>query len=784
MFDRRTLLVAGGALLLPPIPARAAAPAAVAVEPQPFFAMLQRVIAAFAGLGEPLAPVLTAQLATLAAKGDAAAVADAQALLAPLVLLDLPLGREGYATPVAGPIAPALVEQGWRSFLVRVVNPHSVRAALLISLDQPVLGDIERRSRSNIAHQRQSLPTPSRAIDEVARARLAVELFDRPPLDRLLTGLAVEYRIVSLTAFGAGRFETGVTAAALDTPQFVWAPSARARLAFVAEPSRDTAFAIRDADGRPTVAGLTVRDGQGRLYPSRAGRIEPDMFFQDQVYRADGETLRLPAGKYSAVATRGPEYLVTSQDFRVPGPPPTLQLERWVDPAANGWYSGDVHVHGAGCSHYTDPTVGVGPSTMARHANGEGLWIAEVLSWGPGWEVQSQNFTGHAVQPSPALDQPALQAAHRTTLKASAVPADGLIRYDVEVSGFPSSFTGHLVLLRLTDQHYPGTRDPRDWPSWSLPILQWAKAQGAVTGFAHSGLGLSDLDGPVPSLSIPSFDMIGANEYLVDVAHDAIDFLAGGDTIAKAELTLWYHALNCGFRTVMAGETDWPCLSDKAVGAGRSYVRLAAPPRGDAGYQAWVEGLKAGRVYMGDGRAHIFDFAVEDAEIGDMLGFRAPRTVRVGGTLRVRLDATPPADLADIGQRPDYLDPMWHLERARVPGTRTVRAEMIVNGRVVAVQDIIADGRPQRFVRRLTLEHSSWVALRIMPGLHTNPVFVEIAGQPIRGPRSSADWCLASLAKIQSMQLPQIRSEEREAARAAYEAARARFTAIRAECPA
>ena len=46
------------------------------------------------------------------------------------------------------------------------------------------------------------------------------------------------------------------------------------------------------------------------------------------------------------------------------------------------------------------------------------------------------------------------------------------MRYDLEVSGFPSSHAGHLVLLRLKDQDYPGTKALEDWPTWDLPILQ------------------------------------------------------------------------------------------------------------------------------------------------------------------------------------------------------------------------------------------------------------------------------------------------------------------------
>ena len=57
------------------------------------------------------------------------------------------------------------------------------------------------------------------------------------------------------------------------------------------------------------------------------------------------------------------------------------------------------------------------------------------------------------------------------------------LRYDVEVSGFPSSHAGHLCLLRLSEDDYPGTTKIEQWPSWDLPIFRWAKNQGGVVGF-------------------------------------------------------------------------------------------------------------------------------------------------------------------------------------------------------------------------------------------------------------------------------------------------------------
>ena len=94
-----------------------------------------------------------------------------------------------------------------------------------------------------------------------------------------------------------------------------------------------------------------------------------------------------------------------------------------------------------------------------------------VLTWGPCYDYQRRFFG-----PRPdGLSEPLT-----------------LIKYDVEVSGFGSQALGHVCLLNLRDQTYPGSEGTatKGWPTWTTPVLRWAKGQGAVTGYAHSGSGL------------------------------------------------------------------------------------------------------------------------------------------------------------------------------------------------------------------------------------------------------------------------------------------------------
>src|SRR5258706_15681485 len=170
-----------------------------------------------------------------------------------------------------------------------------------------------------------------------------------------------------------------------------------------------------------------------------------------------------------------------------------------------------------------------------------------------------------------------------------------------------------MVLLNLKQQDYPGTKKIGGWPTWDLPIFGWAKSQGAVVGFAHSGWGLQVSGKELPSYEVPGFDGIGANEYIVDVTHpNTVDFISSVDTPHVWELNIWYHTLNVGFRTRISGETDFPCIYDDRVGLGRTYAK----PAGGLSFPAWLDALRDGRSYVSDGRSHLFDLTVNAQAVG------------------------------------------------------------------------------------------------------------------------------------------------------------------------
>jgi len=189
------------------------------------------------------------------------------------------------------------------------------------------------------------------------------------------------------------------------------------------------------------------------VFPPQAKRLAPDLFFQKQIYRAHGEHVLLPPGELTMFYGRGPEYRWIKRTVTIPPPGSSrpaaiaVRLERWIDPAAHGFCSGDHHIHAAGCAHYTSPTEGVAPADMFLQVKGEGLNVGSVLTWGPCYYHQRQFFSG--------------KDDKRSTDRMK-------LRYDLEVSGFPSSHAGHLVLLGLKEQEYPGTKRIEDWPTWTM----------------------------------------------------------------------------------------------------------------------------------------------------------------------------------------------------------------------------------------------------------------------------------------------------------------------------
>jgi hypothetical protein len=703
--------------------------------------------------GQPLTAAEQKRINDAIAVPDEAAAVDAlERVFDSHVLVTVDINPESRVKVEQGAAKPDLVEEGARLFLVKVVNSAHVTAQF--NVVSPESGDVYLRSSGE--------PDPAITLTpQASKDRWTdISLVQTPPMRRRLSGLGIEYQILQIYSRDAGERSAKISFNVGQGSQDIGFRN-DVTILFNAASTRQITFRVKDENGVPAMASFIIRDRQNRLYPLPSKRLAPDFFFQPQIYRADGETVRLPAGYYTIQYNGGPESLPHTREVEVNAESPnelSFQLDRWIDPAKSGWYSGDHHVHAAGCSHYMNPTEGVEPRDMLRQILGERLNIGSVLTWGPDYYYQKQFFSGH----DDPLSKP-----------------DRLMHYDLEVSGFPSSHAGHIVLLKLKEQDYPGAKRIEDWPTWDLPIFRWAKAQDAITGFAHSGWGLQVMTKDLPTYEMPGFDGIGANEYIVDVTHPGmVDFISAVDTPYVWELNIWYHAMNVGFRTRIAGETDFPCIYDGRVGIGRTYAKLD----GELSYAAWLASLKAGRSYVSDGKTHLMDFRVNGVEVGASADINLPAPAKVKVTLKAAA-YLPVNPNEEIRKLPYDQKPYWDVERARSGNTREVPVEIVVNGKVMAQKNVVADGKVNDLEFEVPLSESSWIAARILPAAHTNAIFTLVGGKPVRASKRSAQWCLDAVNQCWTQKAPRIAVGDLGQAKAAYDHARELYRQLIAESP-
>lgn len=839
------------------------------VDVQPLTASIQRLIEAMDFVGSPLPASVVTELQSLSKVDDAATVTRRiQELLDPLCLAGISVTESGPPLVRPGTAPRQLLEQGWRTFLIKVVNKPGITRRLLVESPN-------------------AQPLPHSPADQVQSWWMQLSSYEGRPLKPNLSGLELEYRVIQIYSRDAGpknglleftisnkagddgalirewRFDRDadgwnamnqiefeprdgslhITATGddpfmgaeveagggpmllrfwakaetdgigqvfwwtKDRPQptgdrqtnFIIEPgeerlyevpfTAESRLAgvridplvkpgkiridwidlysaqrtknwtklplkFEAEAATKVTFRIIDDDGLPGFAKFEIRDAAGRIYPAQSKRLAPDFFFQRHIYRGDGESVSLPPGNYTIHCSRGPETIPEVKRLTVSDQPTEIvyRVNRWIDPAADGWWSGDHHIHAAGCLHYNNPTQGVKPEDMIRHIMGEDLKVGCCLTWGPCFDYQKRFFTGEVAE----------QSRYPYTL-----------RYDVEVSGFGSHASGHLNLLNLQQQIYPGGESKDHWPTLGLNTLKWAKKHGAVCGPAHSSIGLTNFvgrlpnteghDGPhgLPNFKLPAFDGIGANEFVMYVTHQvpgpdgrpvpAVDFISTMNTERVAEWNMWYHVLNCGFRVAASGETDFPCMSGERVGIGRVYAKVD----GELTFAKWVQSIGTGRSYVSDGLCHLLNFNAALTESDDRIEVGvdgSELSIDRGDQVTLQVDAA-----------------------ALITGQETLTADLIVNGYPVATKSFTADADRHLIEFDRRFKQSGWAAVRVFPHAHTNPIYVVVDDQPIRGSVDSMRWCLAGVEQCWKSKQNTYAESEQQDAHAAYDHARTTY---------
>ncbi len=737
------------------------------VELQPLAKHVKRLIRKLDYLGSPLPDETVGQLnEVFANENDNQATIKIQNILDKFCLASVMINPESRVKTKQGPAPAKLYQNQPQRFLVKIINEAGVTSGLRLVSDESA------HTNKETDHSHAQNTASNKDLFQF-RVYMPGGSWLNSPSKSKLTGLEVNYAVLFVTCGETGKREATLS---FDVGQGTQDIGFRGDLPilFNSLPTFPMEISqITDETGEDLMAGLIIKNEDKQVFPGQTSRISPDLWFQPQVYRTSGDVIQLPEGSYTVTCLRGPEYIPQTQQVKIidKGTSISFKINRWIDPSEYHYWSGDHHIHAAGCAHYVDPLEGVLPEAMYRYIQGEDLKVGSVLTWGPGFDYQKQFFTGK-------------------TDDVSEYPY--ILRYDVEVSGFGSHVSGHLVLLRLRDQIYPGGESKEHWPTLGLNTLRWAKKQGAITGPAHSGLGINTFNPKLPNYEIPPYNSIGANEYIVDITHKvegpdgemvpAIDFISSGDTWPVAELNMWYHTLNCGFSTRISGETDFPCITGARVGVWRSYVRQ----EGTLDYDRWCLGIQEGKNYVSDGLSHLMDLTVGNALMGEGNGehrIKKPGNVRVTVKAAALLSTEEQQTIERlfIGDgSPDDLIP-WGIENAKKGDSQEVVLEIIKNGYAIDSVRLVADGQVRTFDFDIPIDQSSWIAARVFPSSHTNPVFVIVNNMPIRASKKSAEWCRKGVDQCWEEKEKSYHEDEVVEARIAYDHARKVYDRIIAE---
>ena len=295
-------------------------PKVTEVDGQPFGANVERLLQALEILGHPLPAATQSQLAEAIRKRDENAL---QELLDSQVLFVVSINPELRVKVSRGPVAAALHQSGFTPVLVKVLNDAKVSQRLGIESSQAgavyagaAEGILQRQQQMELNRNENKRNDPGRFLE--------VEMFAAPPMTERLSGLRLEYAVALIYSSEAGQREATI---GFNVGQGTQDLGFRAEtpVLFAVAPAIPVKLVIRDFNGQPTIARLTFRDAQGRVYPPQAKRLAPDLFFQPHIYRGDGDTVLLPPGKFELSYSRGPEYLEAEKQIVVPPQAPARE---------------------------------------------------------------------------------------------------------------------------------------------------------------------------------------------------------------------------------------------------------------------------------------------------------------------------------------------------------------------------------------------------------------------------------------------------------------------------
>ncbi len=290
-------------------------------------------------------------------------------------------------------------------------------------------------------------------------------------------------------------------------------------------------------------------------------------FWHDHFVFSGDITLKLPKGQYAFEIERGLEYLLRSGQFTMDdfsNDTKVVELNRFVDMAAEGWWSGDVDVRRPA-------------KDLELLMQAEDLHVVELVSW-PAGKALLAKFNGGK--------NPLLRFDENRYIFLSAgadARAGGTLLFfgldePMDTTGFKPEFPSQQEIIERAKGHSEAWVDVARAYSWDLPI--WVACGGVDSiELANSNLGRkSAINSEAPGRP--------RDTRLFPEPH------GNGRWVEK----IYYHLLNCGLRIPPTAGSG-----SGAVANPLGYNRTYAYVEGEFNYERWWEAVRAGRVVVTNG---------------------------------------------------------------------------------------------------------------------------------------------------------------------------------------
>jgi|GEM_PF-905410 len=465
-------------------------------------------------------------------------------------------------------------------------------------------------------------------------------------------------------------------------------------LAFAKAEAARILVSVFDEHGQETPARAWVEQG-GRHHFQPADSTNATVYARDESFSFDGRfEMELSPGAVVLHVEKGKEYepvmiplTLTANEKRRK----SVNLRRWIDMPALGWYSADLHVH----LGQNDPRV-LKQLALADDVHlvpAFTYWLRGRGAWLPKW-------------PSEGITQPII-IDDRHVITRNNIEIERIDRRAVPGGSLGATFLFNLakpVTAPVHGEHFPLDTDlcrgalthspdvviDSDKPSWAETVINAALGNLHTVQVCHNHYSRrKTLDG--------GWGMIGP---LASGESNA----AANDGLFHRTDDLYYRLLNCGFRLGVSGGSAIGVMP-MPTGHHRVYARID----GEFTAEKMWQSIKAGKSFA-----------------------------TTGPMLFLMMDGKRPGASIDRSSKP--VTPL--KLSAKVRSIDSLEAlEIIHNGKIHKRVDLSALGAPmnQTFTTTLLPERSGWVAARALyratdgrlRQAHTSPVYLEIDGQPI-----------------------------------------------------